>query len=193
MLHLLPLSAFSEHRQIDLSAFDHPDRMIWPLNFDGIDWRLNLDGFLTFSPMNQQGSVGYTQVFRSGAVETASVLTDHEQDMVLPSTAYELRLIKHLKRFGDLAHGLGIDPPVYAFLSMVGVRGCRLDLGVMRAMYGDDHPLSQDVALLPEVVVEDFRTDPGRLLRPVFDVVWNAFGLPKSLNYDEHGNWTEQT
>ena len=51
--------------------------------------------------------------------------------------------------------------------------------------------LTQDVALVPEVVVEDFAVNPGRTLRPVFDVVWNAFGLGHSVNYDADGNWAE--
>jgi hypothetical protein len=39
--------------------------------------------------------------------------------------------------------------------------------------------------------VEDFGVDPGRALRPAFDVVWNAFGLGQSVNYDADGNWVE--
>ena len=89
----------------------------------------------------------------------------------------------------EFAPAQGINPPVYTFLSLVGVRGCRLGFGGMGTIYENDHPFSQDVMLLPEVVVEDLGTDPGRLLRPAFDVVWNAFGLRRSLNYDEQGNW----
>ncbi len=192
VLHLLPLSAFVEHKQIDLSVFDHPDRMIMPMGgCRGLGWHINLDGFVTFEDAVEQGSGKYTQVFRSGAVEATEVLGPREQDMVLPGTVFELRSIELLARFRDLAPALGIDPPVYAFLSMVGVRGCRLGFGGMGVIYENDHPLSQDVVLLPEVVMEDFGDDPGRLLRPAFDVVWNAFGLLRSLNYDDQGNWRE--
>ncbi len=44
---------------------------------------------------------------------------------------------------------------------------------------------------LPEIVVEDFGVNPGRAFRPAFDVVWNAFGLGQSVNYDADGNWVE--
>ncbi len=192
VLHLLPLSAFVEHKQIDLSVFNHPDRMIMPMGgCRGLGWHINLDGFVTFEDAVEQGSGKYTQVFRSGAVEATEVLGPREQNMVLPGTVFELRSIELFARFRDLAPALGIDPPVYAFLSMVGVRGCRLGFGGMGVIYENDHPLSQDVVLLPEVVMEDFGADPGRLLRPAFDVVWNAFGLLRSLNYDDQGNWRE--
>ncbi len=192
VLHLLPLSAFVEHKQIDLSVFDHPDRMIMPMGgCRGLGWHINLDGFVTFEDAVEQGSGKYTQVFRSGAVEATEVLGPREQDMELPGSVFELRSIQLFARFKDLAPALGIDPPVYAFLSMVGVRGCRLGFGGMGVIYENDHPLSQDVVLLPEVVMEDFGADPGRLLRPAFDVVWNAFGLLRSLNYDDQGNWRE--
>lgn len=190
VLHLLPLSAFVEHKQIDLSVFDHPDRMIMPMGgCRGLGWHINLEGFVTFEDAVEQGSGKYTQVFRSGAVEATEVLGPREQDMELPGVVFELRSIELFARFRDLAPALGIDPPVYAFLSMVGVRGCRLGFGGMGVIYENDRPLSQDVVLLPEVVMEDFGADPGRLLRPAFDVVWNAFGLLRSLNYDDQGNW----
>ena len=190
VLHLLPLSAFVERKQIDLSFFDGYDRIIRPMGpCRGLSWRVNLDGFVAFEEAGEQGSGRYTQVFRSGAVEATEVLGPRDNDMELPGIAFELRLIELLARFRDIAPALGIDPPVYAFLSMVGVRGCRLGLGGMQAIYENDHPLSQDMVLLPEVVMEDFGADPARLLRPAFDVVWNAFGLLCSLNYDDQGNW----
>lgn len=191
VLHLLPLSAFVEHEEIDLSKFDGYDRIIRPMGgARGLDWCLNLDGFVAFEVAEGQGSGKYTQVFRSGAVEATDVLDPRDGDMALPSIAFELDLINLLRRFTELAPEHGINPPVYAFLSMVGVRGCGLSLGGREAIVENPRPLSQDVALLPEVVVEDFGADPGRVLRPAFDVVWNAFGLLRSLNYDEDGNWT---
>jgi hypothetical protein len=193
VLHLLPLSAFTGQGQVDLSRFDAYERIIRPMGgAQGLDWHVNLDGFVAFEVPEGQGSGKYTQVFRSGAVEATDVLGPRDGEMVLPSTAFEVRLMELLGRFMEVAPEHGITPPVFAFLSMVGVRGCRLGLGAMRAMVvGHDRPLTHDVALVPEIVVEDFGVDPGRALRPAFDVVWNAFGLGQSVNYDADGNWVE--
>ncbi len=189
VLHLLPLSAFVEHKQIDLSVFENPDGMIMPMGgCRGLGWHVNLDGFVTFEDAVEHVSGKYTQVFRSGAVEATEVLGPREQDMELPGSVFELHSIQLFVRFRNLAPALGIDPPVYAFLSMVGVRGYQLGIhgGVV---YEHPYPLSQDMVLLPEVVMEDFGVDPARLLRPAFDMVWNAFGLLRSLNFDDQGNW----
>ncbi len=157
-----------------------------------LEWHVNLDGFVAFEVPEGQASGKYTQVFRSGAVEATDFLGPRDGDMVLPSTAFETRSMEVLRRFLEIAPEHGITPPVFAFLSMVGVRGCRLGLGAGRVMVaGHDRPLVQDVALVPEVVVEDFGANPGRVLRPAFDVVWNAFGLGQSVNYDADGNWAE--
>ena len=39
-------------------------------------------------------------------------------------------------------------------------------------------------------MVEEFGCDPYRIMRPIFDAVWNAGGYERDLNYDEEGNWT---
>jgi hypothetical protein len=31
--------------------------------------------------------------------------------------------------------------------------------------------------------------NPGEVMRPVFYSVWNAAGWPRSMNYDDAGNW----
>jgi hypothetical protein len=41
---------------------------------------------------------------------------------------------------------------------------------------------------LPETKIETFDTDPVKHLHPMIDVLWNAAGVEKSLNYDAEGN-----
>jgi hypothetical protein len=43
---------------------------------------------------------------------------------------------------------------------------------------------------LPEVVVDDFSANPQAILRPLFNMVWNAYGYPRAFSYDESGKWT---
>ena len=38
-------------------------------------------------------------------------------------------------------------------------------------------------------VVEDLSTPVGKILKPLFDLVWNACGYPSSENFDAEGNW----
>ena len=48
----------------------------------------------------------------------------------------------------------------------------------------------EDVLNLPEIVIEERAAEPTKVLRPLFDMVWNAFGFSRSFNYDEQGNWS---
>ena len=46
-----------------------------------------------------------------------------------------------------------------------------------------------DTLVLPEVVIEDRADQLEKVLKPLFDTVWNAFGFNRSSNYDAEGNW----
>jgi hypothetical protein len=53
--------------------------------------------------------------------------------------------------------------------------------------------VDRDALVVPEVRVESLEQDRlavERLLKPLLDAVWNAWGFPHSLNYDESGHWT---
>ena len=104
VLHLLPLSAFVEPVQIDLSIFGGYDQIIRPMgSIVSLSSRVNLDGFVAFEQVGDQGSGKYTQVFRSGAVEATEVLGSRGSDMLLPSIAFEQHLIGLLEQFKDFA------------------------------------------------------------------------------------------
>jgi hypothetical protein len=49
--------------------------------------------------------------------------------------------------------------------------------------------LKDEVIVLPECIVESGDADLPRLLKPIFDVVWNGFGYMRSEKYDQNGNW----
>ena len=49
----------------------------------------------------------------------------------------------------------------------------------------------RDILLLPEIVIEDYEVSAKDILRPCFDSIWNACGFPRSLNYNDAGEWVE--
>ena len=60
-------------------------------------------------------------------------------------------------------------------------------------MYGQRLPegdkIDREILLLPETIVESYETKAEKILRPCFDSIWNACGFPKSLNYNDAGDW----
>jgi hypothetical protein len=192
VFHLVPLLAFATPLNLDVAAvYDHDlGRQLLPLtggSWTGFDEMFNLDGVVTYLGAYPTQAEGYTQLFRSGIIETALPLERTEQrPPILRSTDTEGELIDALGRFLSALVELGVGPPVYAFLSLVGVRG-----GTFQVAGGYSHPkFRDDVVILPEIVIENFDHDASSILRPMFDMLWNTCGLRRSRNYDDEGNWT---
>jgi len=79
-------------------------------------------------------------------------------------------------------------PPVVLALSLIGVRGLQM---VRSDIFGYNYsePIARDTLLLPEAWIEDLSAPAGRVLKPLFDLVWNACGREGSPNFDADGNW----
>ena len=99
--------------------------------------------------------------------------------------------MRFLTRYLVFAREFAIAPPYYLFLSLLGVRGCQLGVHEARLWPDEVHPLQEDRLIFPEVVVQSRDDKPEHVLRPLFDMVWNAFGLVRSLNFDEKNNWID--
>ena len=50
-------------------------------------------------------------------------------------------------------------------------------------------PLGREIATFPEIYVDTFDVDVPAILRPVFNMLWNAFGLAQCDMYDGQGKW----
>jgi hypothetical protein len=54
--------------------------------------------------------------------------------------------------------------------------------------FGGGHPIKEEHLILPESVVENFNAPLSKVLKPMFDLIWNACGFLKSKNFDDEGN-----
>src|SRR5262249_56951914 len=85
----------------------------------------------------------------------------------------------------------GIEAPLFAFVTVTDMKGVGLHLP---DTYFDDSsaPYRQDQLLLPELTIsaDQLDQDAHVLFRPLFDILANAFGLPRSLSYTPDGSYT---
>jgi hypothetical protein len=51
--------------------------------------------------------------------------------------------------------------------------------------------IDREAFALSEDIVQDFSIDPVKVLKPMFDFVWNACGFEESRNFDKDGKWVE--
>ena len=190
VLHLIPLSAAVSRESIPLEQLKQQRDLLLPIG-DGGSPRINLDGFLFHSGDDGNGfTSAYTQLYRNGTIEAVRTVPPRSQEKNIPSMWYEKELIDAVGRYLSAQRGLNVQPPVYLFLGLTGVRDYRF--GVSREHFGGEDRLDRNDIEIGEVGLKDLAEPPAKILRPVFDQVWQAFGFDRSYNFDENGNWVGQ-
>jgi len=176
VLHIVPITALGSDSNIDIRRAAPPHSMVpAPIGAGSWDSRFNFDGLLIFSPKLPN----YVQLFRSGAVEAVDtkLLEPYEPypDFV-PIGAFEQRISGAAATYIDYMRTLQLLPPFFVMLTLIGVKGFRASTGPRTlGHYGID----RDVLILPEVLLERYELSLQDL-KPVFDTLAQAAGLPES-------------
>jgi Schlafen, AlbA_2 len=195
-LHCIPLASLAgQPVNYDVLKFTNQPAKLPPLVTGG-GWnpRINLDGLVTYSG-GQEGALSYTQLFRNGTVEAVeaywlNVSVGHGGTRTIPYAAVERDLMEYLRRSFEIQKELGVNPPIVVALSLIGTRG--LTMASDAFSYNRGYAITEDDLILPESMVESFDEPPGKILKPIFDLIWNACGFAKSKNFDDRGNWVQQ-
>lgn len=201
VLHLIPLTSFLGDERLDLSGLLYTSTLFPPLQGHG-HRRFNLDGIVTHTTDTEDGrsNGGYCQLFFDGVIE--SVSSDiirgewgaRPKDGVggIASVAYEQDVIEAIRTYLKGYRDIGIVPPIAVTMALLGCKGSFLYVSQRIMMGHAVLPIDRDAAILPDIVIEDLDVDVARVMKPIFDAVWNACGYPRSYNYDEAGQWNPQ-
>jgi hypothetical protein len=151
-------------------------------------YRLNLEGVLGFG--TQEPCPSYTQLYRNGVIEVVQGrILAHELDgrMTIPSISYERYILGYMPQCFRLLQSIGVNVPLVVALTLLRAKG----LFMGRNGFVDDpgYAIDSETLVLPEALVEDFATPPTQILKPIFDLIWNACGFSGSENFDLDGNW----
>lgn len=162
-------------------------------NYSSFKRQYNLEGYLIFNESYDKNFyVSYTQIFRNCIIEAISTdfsyLSDEKKSYFIYQ-CYENTLIQGLKRYLKLFSLMNDFTPIIVFTTIINIRGYIMEYnpGFGRSF---GNPIDRDNLILPEVMIEDYNVDLYQVMKPIFDTVWNAAGYPRSLNYDEQGNWS---
>ena len=192
LVHLVPLESLNDPWRFAASELDTTGAAFHPMDTSGWDDRLNLEGYLAFSNADTTNDIAmsYTQVFRSGQVESvmARILTEESGARFLASTWYEQEVVRAVRSHLKGLEAIGVQPPIVFMLTILNAKGAFLSVETRRR-FGRPTPIDRDVLVTPDVMFERFDDDIPRTLRPAFDAVWNACGFPRSANFDADGNW----
>ncbi len=161
-----------------------------PLFSTAWDGHFNFDGFVTHTSPGSEPTQSYLQLFRNGCVEgvESRLLRYDPKEPLILIDWLEKAIADGVVAYVRALAAMGCDPPFAVMATLLGVLGYRLvrsnDLGNLLG-----RPVDRTELVIPEVTVEAVGFDPMQELRPIFDVIWNACGRPRSLNYDEAGKW----
>lgn len=197
ILHLIPASSFSSYAQYDLSYFHRNQLELTSLGSPPFNVQYNLDGIISFFiPSPERKCFSYLQLYRNGIIEAVREEAVIEGSFAI--SAFERDMAQNARGLGDLKYllallqKLNIPPFFYFFLAFSGLNGYKVPPSSYEFDRGTIHVMNQPVLDLPELLIDRFDINPGRILRAHFDLVWNAWGYPSSPNYDKEGNWKLQ-
>lgn len=193
VLHLVPIVSFSAQ---SASLFRNPSLEEYsdlsPLKGPpppSLTQRLNFDGFLRYSPPQVNGySVTYNQLFRNGVIESVNcnlIGDEHGNGGFIRIHYIERAVLELLERVVPYLLKTGVEPPIAVMLTLTGVKGLCVPSGPTY-LSGSD-AIDRDNLLIPEIIIENLETPFDIAMRPAFDAIWNAAGLPYSRTYNSEG------
>ena len=187
--YLIPIDSLSSKRRLDVINLKGNLR---PPFCHGWNSRINLEGYMNYSPSQTGETNSYAQIYRNGIIEVvnSSLLTGfREEDRFIPSVAYESEIIVSVKSYLEILKNYDIYPPFVFGLSFINIRNYHLSNDRQFGGFGANIIYNKDILQLPEILITEFTEKVEELLHDTFDAVWNTFGFEKSHNYDKNGKW----
>ncbi|GAE36691.1 hypothetical protein [Halalkalibacter akibai] len=174
LLHVIPYQ--EKELYLDISSSREHTHLFPLLSNRGYDNRFNADGFLSYHSKSS-----YVQLFRNGIIEAADIAFFNPDNKEIYGTQLESCLIKKLPKYFSFLKELRADSNTFLVaVSLLNVKDCSLSSG-----YYD--VIDREEIRLPKVVTRQ-EDNIAKMLKPAFDVLWNAVGMPGSINYI-NGDW----
>lgn len=196
VLHLIPTLLPDTPTHLDLASIEPTHEGLVLLgDAERAESRFNFEGrAVAYFPDEGETTRTYLQVFRNGMLESVCPLyfiDDHpgaQGRKMIPSLSVEPALIDSVLPYLRLLESLELTLPVACMISLTEVRGC----GVLpktrnRHWTNFRHSIDRENLLLPPVIFESLPPSEGEVasvLKPAFDVMWNAAGWERSMNYE---------
>lgn len=205
VIHLIPRQAFTSNNTINIDTMKRirSDQQLWLKALysgnTGTKPELNFDGLYSWlGDYSTRLARCYVQVFRNGIIETAENLLlnrdgigfDEQHKNDLPSLAIEEQIYKFVNDAILFYNTIGIQPPFYIFISMLGVKGKTM---ASKRLHLHKSYIRENNLLMPEVIITDINADIKKSLKNVIDMLWNASGIDSSIYFDENGEWKPES
>ena len=191
VIHIVPLNSLDILTGIDIASLRRSaSALLTPMASSGWNGLINFDGFLSYAPMSDGKVYSYLQIMRDGAIEAFGAAKLDPTIKVINPTQLEAMLIEAITDYLRLEKEiLQTEPPFILMLSLLQVKGYSIEHRVSGFSPDGVHRIEKDVLLLPDIWIESFESDIPTLMKPMFDMIWNAAGWPRSMSYSPVGEW----
>jgi hypothetical protein len=194
VVHVIPVPAFADGRMVDIVSVISRGGQL-PIPLDDLDMpatgAVNLDGYVNYVNWGGQTSSrqAYAQFFRNGAIEGVGELrNDDGVNSRFIGGHFTRLIVTHVRQYLQVLKFYEMGLPVYIFLSFCsGAKTVYRYASPEGFGWHETKPLGREIAAFPEIYVDNFDVDVSAVMRPEFNVVWNAFGLAQCEIYDENG------
>jgi hypothetical protein len=192
VLHLIPLSSFDPAKIYDLKKIlSCKNQLEPPIKYFGYHNKFNVDGLLFYTRGEEGKSYSYAQFYRNGIIEALEGRSLDPRlnngEKAIHATAYENAIIETLTKYFHTLQEMNIELPIIIFISFVGVKNYKIITGEGIFRETREDSIDREILFLPEVIIENYDVMLSEILKPSFDVLWNAFDFPGSPNYNEDG------
>ncbi len=186
VLHLIPI--LRNQGQIDVTKREVVNRLCKlrsPLGGNEIHC---LEG-LKLTSKDPDGNISHTMVFRNGTIEFLDQQTFAygKAKRLVPYETFHQTVFQCLCAGLQLYREGYLDPPFAISLALGHISGYSLPSFSIRF---SPVPVEEDTIQTEPVLQYDIPEDQPGILKPLLDVVWNAFGFIRCRSYDENGNFT---
>lgn len=182
VLHIVPMMAFDPSTRVDISSLKLETDRFEPMGFMGgprSGPQYNFDGLLTYA---RDGDLvySYLQLFRNGSFEAvdATTIRKSETEGLIPA-GYERRVLRTINNVVSIQKQLGVEPPLFVMLSLLGVKGYRMAFDGVSS-WTEGHPIDEKDLIVPETMFEDFSGNLEEKMAETFQIVWNAAGYAQN-------------
>lgn len=193
VLHVVPKLALTGSVRLQLG-----DRMSsswpWPLGASGANNMYSLDGLVAYSGEEERyGPVrAFSTLFRNGIAEAVARLyisTMGDDKRKISLFGVEQEILQAVPRVFKQYNNMAIPGPYVIMISLLGVKDSSPEIDEWRS--GMTFEYRSDTLLIPELVIDDQPEDAAdhTALKPLLDLMWNAFGRSCSPSYDEDGKY----
>lgn len=195
ILQVVPRASFTDGIQL---SFDERGGTMWPwpLGASGANPMYSLDGLVSYSGPEERFETvrAFSTLFRNGIAEAVAKIhiggKDGQRNVSL--SGVEEDVISGLRQiFGEYKRR-SIPAPYAVLVCLLGVRGVSAPIDEWRS--GIAYPHRADRIILPELTLDvaGAAKEPSTSLKPLFDLMWNAFGQHGSPNYDQSGRYVRR-